>query len=318
MARFASCLFFLPAAPDRGLLADRLCAVIALVALATWASTGLFADDGSVPATPAQQVETAPAPASSSREQAQREFVLAGYGGAPYTHPSDVHFSDGGATDLTARGVVWEGKPFKSPVYYGIRTLGWSSRGTFGAMLDFTHSKTISQPYQEVNFSGMRNGQKAPERARIGDTFRHFEFSHGHNTLTFNGMVRLASILPRLAPYIGVGAGVALPHTEVQFLDDPSRTYEYQYVGPAAQGLIGLELRAARLSLFLEYKFTIAHYTAPLTRRDGGWWPGDFWTQFQSWMRAEKPKGGLLTTILGSHQVAAGLGLRMGPRATVP
>jgi lipid A oxidase len=241
----------------------------------------------------------------------QREYVVAGYGGAPYTHPSDVKVVKPGETDLTAHQVRWEGRPFKSPVYYGIRTMQWAGGGTFGGMLDFTHSKTISQRDQDIRLTGTRNGQNLTGKARLGDVFRHFEFSHGHNTLTVNGLVRLASLLPSLAPYVGAGVGVALPHTEVQFQGDDARTYEYQYVGPAAQAVLGLELRLPHASLFLEYKFTIASYEAPLTLRNGGWFPGDFWRQATDYWREAVPAGGYLSTVLASHQVAAGLGLRV-------
>jgi hypothetical protein len=214
---------------------------------------------------------------------------------------------------MTAHKVNWEGRPFKSPIYYGIRTLTWSGGSPFGAMLDFTHSKTISQRAQEIELSGTRNEQRMPGRAKVEDDFRHFEFSHGHNTLVLNGLVRLADLVPRFGPYVGGGIGVALPHTEIGFRDGEARTYEYQYVGPAAQALVGMELRLPRVSLFLEYKFTIAHYEAPLTRRDGGWFPEDFLRQFIAYLREESPAGGFLTTTLASHQVAAGLGIRFRP-----
>jgi hypothetical protein len=291
--------------------ADRLAAAAAIVVLAVWAWSILLADNAADPVETSAPKTDVSASQQPQEGQAQREFIIAGYGGAPFTHPSDVHVSNGPATDFTAHDVVWEGQPFKSPIYYGIRTLGWSAGGPFGAMLDFTHSKAISQRGQDVSFSGTREGQKMPEKGKVGETFRHLEFSHGHNTLTLNGMLRLADLAPRLAPYIGGGAGVALPHTEVQLLDEPARTYEYQYVGPAAQGLIGLELRIPRVSIFVEYKFVIAPYTVPLMRRSGGWFPYDFWQQLQSWLKGEKPAGGFLTTTLSSHNVASGLGWRL-------
>lgn len=146
---------------------------------------------------------------------------------------------------------------------------------------------------------------------RLGDVFRHLEFSHGHNTLTLNGMVRLPSLLPGLGPYVGAGVGVALPHTEVQFNGDPTRTYEYQYAGPAAQAVLGMEVRLPHLSIFLEYKFTLASYDAPLTQRNGSWFPQDFWRQAADYRQGATPAGGRLSTMLASHQVAAGVGWRI-------
>lgn len=308
-------LVFWPAGNGRRDLAEGLAGTVAAVVLCSWMFGAMLVQSAEEPDKAVAQAQGSQA---SDALPSRGEFVIAGYGGAPYTHPSDVKFSKPGVTDLTAHGVRWEGQPFKSPIYYGIRTIGWGRAGTFGAMLDFTHSKTISQRGQEIAFSGLRNGQKMPDKAKIGDTFRHFEFSHGHNTLVANGLVRLANISPGLAPYVGGGLGVALPHTEIQFLDDSTRTYEYQYVGPAAQALIGLEFRIPLASLFIEYKFTIARYQAPLTNRDGGWFPADFWRQLVGFLRGEEPVGGFLSTTLASHQVISGAGLRLSSAPARP
>jgi lipid A oxidase len=277
--------------------------------LCVWAAHAMLADNASAERERAQAAEQDAA--AGTTVAAQGEYVIAGYGGAPYTHPSDVRFTKPGQTDLTAHDINWDGRPFKSPVYYGIRTLNWARGGTFGGMLDFTHSKTISHREQEIRLSGNRNGQVLSGKHRLGDVFRHLEFSHGHNTLTINVLARLANLLPNLAPYVGLGAGVALPHTEVQLNGEPARTYEYQYVGPAAQAVLGLELRLPHASVFLEYKFTIAHYDAPMTGRDGSWFPQDFWRQAGDYRQGAIPAGGRLSTVLASHQVAAGAGLRI-------
>jgi hypothetical protein len=288
---------------------DKLAAALAIGVLSVWTWNVMLAS--SVDADKdAQQAEASEA-GDPTIATPQREHMIAGYGGAPYIHPSDVTFSNPGVTDFTAHRLGWEGRPFKSPVYYGIRTLHWTGWSPVGGMIDFTHSKAISLKGKEVELSGMRNSQKMPPKAKVGDIFHHFEFSHGHNTLTANGMVRLANLVPRLAPYVGGGAGIAVPHTEVQFKGENVRTYEYQYVGPAGQGLIGLELRLPRVSVFIEYKFTLASYKAPMTNRDGGWFPGDLVRQLIGYFRGEMPAGGYLSTTLASHQVAAGVGVRV-------
>lgn len=311
---FAPAWLGLWAADESRRVHDRLAAALAAIMLLLWACHVMLAENAGSDQSAAGKTEASAIGQPEATVPLQREYVIAGYGGAPYTHPSDVHFSKPGVTDLTVRSVNWEGRPFKSPVYYGIRTLTWSGSSPFGAMLDFTHSKTVSQRGQEIELSGTRNGQRMPDRAKVGDVFQHFEFSHGHNTLVLNGLVRLADLLPRFGPYVGGGIGVALPHTEVGFRGDGTRTYEYQYVGPAAQALIGLELRLPRVSLFVEYKFTIAHYDAPMTQRNGGWFPEDFLRQMQSYWRGDSPIAGFLTTTLASHQVAAGLGVRFSPK----
>lgn len=312
---FVPTSFVSRALEECGRAGDRLAAALAASVLLIWALQMVLAENVASDQNVRQAEAATAAQPRAEAASPQREYVIAGYGGAPYTHPSDVHFDKTGVTDMTARKVNWEGRPFKSPVYYGIRTMTWSGGGPFGAMLDFTHSKTISQRAQEIELSGTRNGQRVPDRAKVDDIFRHLEFSHGHNTLVLNGLVRLADLAPRFGPYVGGGIGVALPHTEVGFRDGEPRTYEYQYVGPAAQALVGVELRLPRVSLFLEYKFTIAHYEAPMTQRDGGWFPEDFLRQFRGYWREESPAGGFLTTMLASHQVASGLGIRFRPAA---
>ncbi len=244
-----------------------------------------------------------------------KEWMIAGYGGAPYTYNSDVTVKKSGTHDFTAHDVGWDGEPFIDPIYYGVRIVRWSEGGQTGAMLDFTHSKTLSRLDEQVKFSGTIDGAPAPETAKLRDIFRRLEASHGHNMLTLNGLLRLPALGPRLIPYVGLGAGISLPHSEVQMQNDPGRTYEYQYTGPAVQAIIGLEFRVPRMSYFLEYKFTLANYEMPLTHQDGTILFVDLWRQFMRWWRDEGPPGGFLATRLTSHQVIGGLGVRFGGNA---
>jgi len=246
------------------------------------------------------------------------ESMFAGYMGAPYTYPSDVTIRKTGRHDFTAREVPWVGKPFTNPVYYGARILHWFGSGRIGTMLDFTHSKTIADLDKEVNFTGTLNGAPAPERAALRSIFDHLEASHGHNMLTLNGLFRLPSLGARLHPYVGIGAGVALPHSEVRFESNPARTYEYQYAGPVGQALIGIELRTPRVSYFIEYKFTFARYLMPLSERDGSILFIDLWNQVRDWLSGTEPPGGRLTTDLASHQIIGGIGIRTAPAVAAP
>ena len=297
----AAGLAWRPRRPD----ADRLGALAGVLALGLWA--GVMMSDT------ANRGERATGLARTSADgseiAAAPEWMTGPYFGMPYTHPSDMRFLKEGKTDLTVHDINWDGKPFKSPIYYGVRSVRWS--GPHGAMVDFTHSKTISQPGQTVRFSGTRDGKPAPGPATIGDTFKHLEFSHGHNTLTLNGLMRLGRLGPSLSPYVGGGFGVALPHTEIQFKDEAKRTYEYQYAGPAGQAVAGIEIRLPRVTLFVEYKFTLARMSAPLTGIDSrGWGYGDVPAQLMRWLRGEKPEQGVATTTLASHQVVGGFGIR--------
>ncbi len=249
---------------------------------------------------------------SGVEASAPAETLYAAYGGVTHTHASDVLFRKAGVTDLTAHGVEWIGRPFKSPIYYGLRGMHWGAGGRFGGMVDFTHAKAISVREQTVRFSGTRDGKPADGQAKIGDTFRHLEFSHGHNMLTLNGLLRLAPMSGSLRPYVGAGVGLSLPHTEVQFLDETKRTYEYQMTGGVGQVVAGFEIRLPRASVIVEYKFSFAPYSVPLSLRDGSKGNAfvDYWVQFSRWWRGEATEGGWLWTNLASHHVIVGVGYR--------
>ena len=243
-----------------------------------------------------------------------RETVIGAYSGMPYNYPSAARVQQPGAMDFTIDPVNWYTHPFKSPIYYGARVAHWLSGGKAGTMVDFIHSKAIAPLEEEANFSGTIDGKPLPPRARIADVVSKLEFSHGHNMLLFNGLVRLPGIGARVSPYAGGGAGVLLPHTEFELANGSRpRTYEYNYAGPAAQALLGVEIRLARVSFFVEYKFTYGHYSAPLSQLEGSWLPLDILRQIQRWFAGEKPPGGHISAEIASHQVVSGLAVRLAP-----
>ncbi len=246
-----------------------------------------------------------------------RETVLAAFTGAPYNYPSAARVTNPGAqgaTDFTLEPVNWYTDPFKSPIYYGARVAQWFAGGRTGTGVDFIHSKAIAPLDEETNFSGALDGQPLPPRARIKDIVGKLEFSHGHNMLLLNGLLRLPSIGARVSPYVGAGGGVLLPHTEFALADGSRpRTYEYNYAGPAGQALAGVEIRLAKVSFFIEYKFTYAHYAAPLSEREGSWLPLDLWRQAQRWLAGEPPPGGHIAAEIASHQVVSGVAVRLAP-----
>lgn len=292
-------------------LAEALCALfaaVAMVAVAVPIATEQAAEG------PQSASVSGRAPAPASVAPPGRELMFAGYGGVPYTYPSDVTILKPGLHDFTARNITWDGKPFVNPIYYGVRIVRFGE-GSFGTMLDFTHSKALARLAEDVAFTGTLNGTPAPERATLRDIFRKLEASHGHNMLTLNGLLRLPRFSVRLQPYVGLGAGVSLPHSEVQFANAEKRTYEYQVAGFVGQALLGIELRTARMSYFLEYKYTFAPYEMPLSEREGTLFPFDLWNQFRNWLSATEPPGGRLTTTFASHQGIFGLGIRSAPVA---
>ena len=262
-----------------------------------------------------------------------RELLLAGYVGNPIYYRSNVHVTRPDGTDLELRGVGWDGDALYFPIDGGVRAVRWGHR--FGFMVDFLHNKAIARlgrgahgrklrypVVEEVEVSGTLKGEPAPKRILLTDIFERLEFTHGHNMLFFTGMMRLASPVPWIIPYAGIGGGLAIPHTEVRFTGEgrAQRTTEYQLAGPAAQLLFGIEFQIGRMSYFVEYKFSYAWIKGALTG-DKSWknWnmPGDLWRQFNRWLEGEQFKHGKIVTTLGAHQIIAGAGYRW-PSAAKP
>lgn len=266
--------------------------------------------DAAIPAAPAAEpaksaASTSATPGAPTTPAAAREMLVGGYLGTTYTYPSTVTIKNPGRTDMTVSGFQWEAKPFKSPVYYGLRATQWPAESRLGTMLDFTHSKAIARFDDAATFTGTLEGKPLPPRAKVGDVFKHLEFSHGHNMLTLNGLTRLGSF--RLQPYVGAGAGVSLPHTEIGYRGEAGRTYEYQYAGFVGQAVAGLEVRVGNARVFIEYKLTYAPYDVPLSGVVDGWLlVTDLWRQIKAWASGAAPPGGRLTTPLLSHHGIGG------------
>lgn len=239
--------------------------------------------------------------------------AVGGYGGVSYTYPDTVRIKREDR-ELTVSDFDWIGKPFEAPVYYGARVWRWNPIGLTGQMLDFTHAKAIANPVTVAKFTGTLNGKALPESAPVKDVFSKLEFSHGHNMLTYNGLFRMGSLFGWLKPYVGAGAGVSLPHSEVGYTNTNTRTYEYHFAGFAGQGLVGVEIDLGRTSLLLEYKFTYAPYDIPLSHEPTGHLlVTDLWRQFSAWWRGDQPPGGRLSVNLVSHHGIAGVMVKTGP-----
>lgn len=300
---------------------NRATAAAAIGLLLVWAAAGHF-ESRRLDAAAAAATAAKAAGRSHAASEAP-EMLIGAYGGKHFNYDSDVRFrrfGTGPLRDFTVRDVEWEGQSFKHPLYYGVRVARWAhggeGPGRFGGMVDFIHSKAIAQMAQELRMEGRLDGKPVPEKARIGDLFSKLEFSHGHNMLLFTGLMRLSSLMPGVSPYVGLGAGLSFPHTEIHLnKNDPTRTYEYQFTGPAVQGLAGIEFRLARVSVFLEYKFTFANYSAPLTGREGTYFPQDIYLQVSRWLSGQSPPGGYADTRLSSHQLVGGVGVRLGGQA---
>lgn len=173
---------------------------------------------------------------------AKAQVELSFYTGAQSAASSDVSIRDPliGADDFA---LEWDGRSFDAPIYYGMRATSWRS-ASFGVGLDFAHNKvyatadTLPAQYEEL------------------------EFTDGLNTLTVNAYRRW-NVLGGLAPYVGGGVGVALPHVEVTNGD--SQTSGYQLTGPAATLIAGASMPLTdQWSVFGEYKGTISANKADL------------------------------------------------------
>jgi lipid A oxidase len=300
--------------PRQHASADRLTAVVAVAALATWALPQVAPAWTNALEVPLDEGKgrSATDTVQSVRVPQGREYVVGAYSGVSYTHPSEVRIVSPGQTDMTMRDFDWIGRPFKSPIYYGLRAQRWLPSAVFGAMVDFTHAKAIAPADGEASFSGTRDGKPLPPRDKVGAVFKHLEFSHGHNILTLNGLFRMPVFWMGLRPYLGLGGGVSLPHTEVGLRGDAARTYEYQYAGVVGQLLAGLEFRLGPATMFVEYKFTYAPYDVPLSHEPYGWiFVTDIWRQFRAWIAGEQPPGGRLRTTLATQHGISGLLIRL-------
>lgn len=253
-----------------------------------------------------------------------RETIVAGYVGAPFYYRSNVRMTRPDGTDVTLERLGWDGDALYFPIDGGVRSTSWS--GALGFMIDFLHNKAIARlgrgahgrkladpVIETVTARGTIGGQPAPDRIKLTDLFERLEFTHGHNVLLFTPMLRMGALAPSLRPYVGVGGGVAVPHVEVWFPGGAKedRTNEYQYTGPAAQLVAGVELQVGRVAWFIEYKFTYAWIDALLTG-DKSWknfnMPGDLLRQVLRWWRGERPRHGTVSTVLGAHQIVGGAG----------
>jgi lipid A oxidase len=292
--------------------AASLLAVTAFTALAmstAWLDADLVEATGEKSAAPV----TSGTPNDFRSRLGAKDTRIGAYGGMTFTHKSDVIITDAGKvagrTDMKVHDVDWIGMPFKSPIYYGVRLQRVSALSPFGTMVDFTHAKAIAPHGQEVTMSGIRDGKPVPPTGTVDSMFRHLEFSHGHNMLTWNGLFRMPAFFSKVRPYIGAGAGITLPHTEIGFRDQNARTYEYQFAGFVGQALGGIEINLGRTSVFFEYKFSYSPYEVPLSHEPRGFLLfTDVWRQFKAWATGEKPPGGRLAAKLATqHFIAGGL-----------
>ncbi len=145
----------------------------------------------------------------------------------------------GGAA--VSRKFNWEGNPLENPFYYGGRATWWT-QNNIGFGIEGTHAKAYAS---------------AADMAAFGVS--KFELSDGHNIFTANIMKRWPGIFnnQRFTPYVGAGAGFAMPHVDVQVIGSTGRTFGYETTGPALRGIAGLKYGINdKWALFSEYQIT--------------------------------------------------------------
>lgn len=200
-------------------------------------------------------------------------LTVSAYGGWNGSFNSDVNFT-GPSTDWTVKNVPWEGLSLGGgdAPYYGARLTYWSVLiPNLGIALDYTHDKVRANPAASVSYSGTLNGSSFNGTNTIGNLFGALRFTNGLNLVTINALYRLHSI-GILHPYVGAGVGITIPEVEVTGNGSTvpfARTFAYEYGGPAAQGIAGVDLTLTkRVSVFTEYKLSWTSVNSPITGGD--------------------------------------------------
>jgi len=213
---------------------------------------------------------------------AAHEIQIGAYGGYNHTRPSEVRFVQPNDTNLTFEDVQWMGESLKTEPYWGVRVSYWSPKlRRLGFMFDYTHAKATAIKTQTLKQSGTRDGKPVPSQEPFEATFRKLEFTHGLNFFTLNALYRTRGLHNWIAPYLGIGIGLSVPHVDTNRAGAPddARTYSHQITGLAFQGLGGIEWklhRSGRISAFTEYKVTYTSNRGELN--GGGWLDTDLWT----------------------------------------
>jgi hypothetical protein len=193
--------------------------------------------------------------ASARGSFAQGGWVVAAYLGYTYTHPSSLTISQEGlGTKVTFREVRFEGRPFRTPLYYGVRGGRFlKSRLWLGFEAEFIHLKVFADTGQQVRARGIESGRAIDGPIRLNRIVQRYSISHGVNLLLFNLVVRRH--LRRFLVCGRFGLGPTFPHTETTILGRSQEQYELGRAGFQAAAGAEFPLRGG-LHFLSEYKFT--------------------------------------------------------------
>ena len=190
------------------------------------------------------------------------ENSIALFIGKAFSTPGDVRFKSNNGDNLLFQNVSWSDESFKPPLYYGIRLSHWSEKvSSYGISVDFTHAKIYANMAQRLRVTGQRAGQSVDTTEALGQTFKRLALSHGYNYLTLNGMVRPKAVDQTIQPYLGIGAGFAVPHVEIQTANE--KVDNYQLTGSVLQGLIGMRVKGTPVIAEYKYSYGLLHSQLP-------------------------------------------------------
>jgi lipid A oxidase len=183
---------------------------------------------------------------ASGAALAESEFAV--YGGGQSSPHSRVTPATGNSFLAT-----WKAEPLSFPIYLGLRYTEWMD-DQWGWAVNFTHTKA-----------------KADAETLSKNDYRTLEFTDGANPVTLVGLRRFAPMNGGLKPYVGIGAGISVPHVEEQrgiAAPTNKKTFEYQYGGPVLTGLAGFKYPLNdRWDLLTEFQ---VHYMMLDVKVDGG------------------------------------------------
>ena len=158
---------------------------------------------------------------ASGATLAESEFAV--YGGFQSSPHSRVTPAEGDSF-LAA----WKGDSMSFPIYLGLRYTEWLD-DEWGWAVNYTHTKA-----------------KADADTLTTNNYQTLEFTDGANPLTLVALRRFAPMNGGIKPYVGVGAGISVPHVEEQRTGAYAnkKTFEYQYGGPRVDRFGWLQIPA--------------------------------------------------------------------------
>jgi len=167
------------------------------------------------------------------------ETELSFFLGAQSSPTSRVTGSDPGGVGAFSFLSGWDSAGIDGPPVFGLRGTWW----------------TPQNPNLGFGLGVTRSGSEADRTARTANGFTRLEFSEGLNTVTANVWYRWPGALAQgaLTPYVGAGAGVAIPNVTVETAG--GTTSGLQVTGVAVEAVAGLKYNFNdQWAIFGEYK----------------------------------------------------------------